>query len=397
MSIHDFHILFSIVVLSSSSAVLGLQLKEGPRTNASTMGEAAELDQRCSAYSKSISRNFVALPPQIVEGPTQAAPYGSKASVEWERIQLQVEPGNVGRLILLIAKPAGSTASYSPKPAVLIVHSTGTTKEVVAEHLERYAHKGFVAVAFDARYHGERALANAGLPAPFSLSIKALGPKLTEAVRGASKSRRKAVYNEAIVKAWKTGKERPFIYDTVSDAYRVVDYLTTRKDVNVALIGATGYSLGGMVTWLLAASDKRIAAAAPAIGVQSFRYAVEKNLWGARVRSMSPVFKMAAKDLGKDKVDTETVKSVWKRILPGMIDGDADAEFSLPCIAPRPLLILSAELDPRCCIDGVREAVKHAETEYAAQGAESSINFFVEKGVGHNMTANMWSEIDTFF
>lgn len=316
--------------------------------------------------------------------------------MEWEKVQLQVEPSNAGRLLLLIAKPAAGTASHAPTPAVLIMHSTGNTKESVAEHLERYARKGFVAVAFDARYHGERALANAGLPDSSRLSIKALGPNLTKAVWRASKSRR-AVYDEALVQAWKSGHERPFIYDTVSDAYRVVDYLTTRKDVNVARIGATGISLGGMITWLLAASDKRIAAAAPAIGVQSFRYAVEKNLWDARVSSILPVFEVAAKDLGKNKVDTETVKAVWKRILPGMIDGDVDAEFSLPCIAPRPLLILSGEIDPRCCIGGVREAVKNAEAEYAAQGAGSSMNWFVEKDVGHKMTANMWRKIDTFF
>ena len=40
-------------------------------------------------------------------------------------------------------------------------------------------------------------------------------------------------------------------------------------------IGVTGVSLGGMATWLLAAADERVYAAAPAIGVQSFHHAVE--------------------------------------------------------------------------------------------------------------------------
>ena len=35
--------------------------------------------------------------------------------------------------------------------------------------------------------------------------------------------------------------------------------------------GITGISLGGMHAWLAAFADERIAAAAPVIGVQSFR------------------------------------------------------------------------------------------------------------------------------
>jgi len=39
--------------------------------------------------------------------------------------------------------------------------------------------------------------------------------------------------------------------------------------VDAARIGVTGVSLGGMHSWLLAAVDERVAAAAPMIGVQA--------------------------------------------------------------------------------------------------------------------------------
>ena len=62
--------------------------------------------------------------------------------------------------------------------------------------------------------------------------------------------------------------ERPFLLDNVWDIVILLDYLETRPDVDSARIGITGVSLGGMHSWLAAALDERIAAAAPMIGVQ---------------------------------------------------------------------------------------------------------------------------------
>ena len=70
-------------------------------------------------------------------------------------------------------------------------------------------------------------------------------------------------------RAWQEGQERPFLLDTVWDVTTgVVDALVARADVDPARIAMTGVSLGGMITWLAAAADPRIAIAAPMIGVQ---------------------------------------------------------------------------------------------------------------------------------
>merc|ERR1711879_484159 len=107
-----------------------------------------------------------------------------------------------------------------------------------------------------------------------------------------------------------------------------------------------------MEAWLLAAADERVAAAAPAIGVQSFRFAVENDLWSARVGTILPPFKAAAKDMGKSEIDREVVESVWRRLIPGLADGEFDSDSTLPCIAPRPLLVVNGEVDPRCPLKG---------------------------------------------
>merc|ERR1719271_1424972 len=112
-----------------------------------------------SRSSHEVCSNFSSSLPQTLEGPVSAAIFGEH-EVFWERVQLQTEPGELGKVVLLIAKPASQSKRF---PAVLIMHPTGGSKEDVAKHLERYARKGFFAAAFDARYHGERALPNAGL------------------------------------------------------------------------------------------------------------------------------------------------------------------------------------------------------------------------------------------
>ena len=84
-------------------------------------------------------------------------------------------------------------------------------------------------------------------------------------------------YTDAIARTYRTGKENPFLYDTVWDVLRLLDYLETRDDVDAQHIGLIGFSKGGMETYLAAAVDKRIAVAIPFIGVQSFRWALDNN------------------------------------------------------------------------------------------------------------------------
>ena len=87
-----------------------------------------------------------------------------------------------------------------------------------------------------------------------------------------------------------------------------------------------------------------------------------------RVASIKALFDAAAADLAKPEIDTEVtdvharaeqpfesadcalgqvVTNVWNKINPGLL-GSLDAPSSLRLIAPRPLLVVNGELDPRC-------------------------------------------------
>eukprot|EP00927_Polykrikos_kofoidii_P007603 TRINITY_DN13132_c0_g1_i1.p1 TRINITY_DN13132_c0_g1~~TRINITY_DN13132_c0_g1_i1.p1 ORF type:complete len:411 (+),score=60.36 TRINITY_DN13132_c0_g1_i1:44-1276(+) len=354
--------------------------------------------------------NKTKLVPVVLEPARLAAPYTGQEPVCWERVQIPLPEGSLTAsppITILLATPPRGT-DVVRRPAILLMHETGSSKEVVAEHLERYAQRGFVAASFDARFHGERALPNAGIEG--GVSIASLGPALQEQLSN-GRQRRLEVYFAALVDAWCSASgghasnlgTRPFLYDNVADAICVLDYLCLqRDDVNPLRVGVTGVSLGGMHAWLLAAADERVAAVAPAIGVHSFRWAVDHNAWGGRVDSIRPLFEAAAKDLGREAIDSEVVQAVWRRIVPGLVEDSAgsasafDAPASLSCIAPRPMLVLSGEMDPRCPLDSVQHSMQVAAAEYQAQSSPGRLRLFVEAGVGHTVTPRMWQEIDRF-
>ena len=49
-----------------------------------------------------------------------------------------------------------------------------------------------------------------------------------------------------------------------------LDFLESRpEDFDIGRVGATGISLGGMIAWVGAVVDQRIAVVAPAIGVST--------------------------------------------------------------------------------------------------------------------------------
>src|SRR3989442_2793815 len=174
--------------------------------------------------------------------------------------------------------------SAGPRPAVIVLHGTGDSKEGMLGLAAELAVRGFVAVAIDGRYHGERT---------------------------------KRGYEEAILRAYKTGKEHPFLYDTVWDVMRLIDYLETRDDVDPKRIGLIGFSKGGMETYLAAAADPRIAVAIPCISVQSFRWALENNAWQARVGTIQFAIERAEGSEGAG-LEVQFFCTFTDRVAPGI-------------------------------------------------------------------------------
>jgi dienelactone hydrolase len=269
-----------------------------------------------------------------------------------EHLSVSVE--STQRVTGLLIKRDGSAAR---RPVVIQLHGTGGNKEQLLPRLTTLANRGFIAVAIDGRYHGERAAAALGLP---------------------------TAYSAAIVEAFKTGREHPFFYDTVLDLMRLIDYLQTRPDVDASRIGLGGFSKGGIETYLAAAIDPRIAVAVSGHGVQSFGWALDHGGWDSRAWTIREALATAA-DEKKVSVNAAFVRQFYDRVAPG-IYAEFDAPLMLPLIAPRPLLVINGDSDPRTPLAGVRASAAAAERAYKAAGVSDKFVLQVLPNVGHEQT-----------
>lgn len=246
--------------------------------------------------------------------------------------------------------------SSGRRPVVISLHGTGGNKESQIKLLTTLAEAGFIGVAIDGRYHGARA-----------------------------KQAGTADYNTAIFRAYQTGHEHPFFFDTAWDVIRLIDYLQTRDDVDPARIGLIGFSKGGIEAYLAAAADPRIAVVVPCIGVQSFRWAIDHGTWGSRIETIQSAFDLAAREARVDAPDAAFVRAFYDRVAPG-IYGEFDGPAMLPLIAPRPLLVINGENDARTPLPGLRECTEPTRAVYRSLGAEEKFVLLVQPKTGHTVT-----------
>jgi dienelactone hydrolase len=316
---------------------------------------AAELQSRRQAFLKTIDRPRVPLAAESIP----LAPYGPYTP---EHATFASEQGErVTAILLSSSRPGGlddvSSLGRARKPAVIVLHGTGARKEEEGGLMRAVADRGIIAMAIDARHHGERSRT---------------GDSIAE-------------YTGALLQAYRTGRGHPYMYDTVWDTMRAIDYLATRPDVDPARIGLLGISKGGTETYLAAAVDPRVAVAIPVIGVQGFNWALEHDAWQARVDTFREAVAGAARDAGAAKIDTGLVRKFYARVSPG-IDGTFDAPMMLPLIAPRPLLVVNGDSDPRTPLDGVMECVAAAQRAYAEAGASEKVALYLQPHAGHVFT-----------
>jgi dienelactone hydrolase len=246
------------------------------------------------------------------------------------------------------------------RPVLIALHGTSGSKDSpqIAEIALKAARAGFIGVAIDGRFHGERLK-------PGSDPVG---------------------YDQAIANAFRSGQGHPLYYDTVWDVMRLIDYLQTRKDVDPARIGLTGISKGGIETYFTAAVDPRVAAAVPYIGVQSFKWALDNGQWRARIATIQDGFDAAAASAGKPTSSVEFVREFYARVVPG-IDGRFDGPAMVPLVAPRPLLVINADSDANTPIAGVRLSIEAAAPVYAAANASERLQLVVEQNTPHRVNA----------
>jgi predicted esterase len=316
-----------------------------------TSGSSAlDAESTRSRFHKIIDRPRVPLDPQLRTGGTSqglTATHFTFASEANERV-----PG-----VIMRPEKAGAR-----RPAVILLHGTGDSKEGMLDLAGELAGRGFLAVAIDGRYHGDRT---------------------------------KSGYNEAILRAYRTGKEHPFLYDTVWDVMRLIDYLETRDDVDPKRVGLMGISKGGMETYLAAATDPRIAVAIPCISVQSFRWGLDNNAWQARVATIQPAVEGAARE-ARAALNAGFIRAFYDRVVPD-IYSTFDGPAMLPLIAPRPLMVINGDSDSLTPLPGVMLAANSASETYAKAGGKERFVLRVQKNTGHSVSGeSVRAAIDWF-
>lgn len=152
------------------------------------------------------------------------------------RLKIVFRGARDGRVPGYLAIPAAMSPPY---PVVLLLHGLGSSKEdwwtetTDEECLAReLLSAGYAVCALDIPFHGERTH-HSDYESAWSVI----------AVRG------------------QINRYREMLVESVLEHRRAIDYLATRPDIDSARIGIFGRSIGGLVTYILTATDPRIKAA----------------------------------------------------------------------------------------------------------------------------------------
>ena len=254
----------------------------------------------------------------------------------------------IGALVLV---PHGLTV---PAPAVMWLHSSTPDKnqvitpgtyggeEAFGEALVR---KGYVVLAPDAYWHGERA--GAGPAGPF------------ETWREEQESLFK-------LHLW-LGRTLWGMF--VRDDRIALDYLCARPEVDASRIGATGMSMGSTRAWWLAALDERVRATVATACLTRYQNLIRHG----QLRQHGIYY---------------------------FVDGllrHFDVEGVLALIAPRPFLALTGELDAGSPADGVRDLEARLTPLYETLGAAERFKSVLYPETGHTVTPQMRAETIAWF
>jgi dienelactone hydrolase len=334
-----------IAVAQGFSPVLLALIALVAHTFPPVLAQAPDAERIRAAFLKMIDRPRVALDPE-------SRPRADSGIYHAEHFTFASEAGE--RVPGIFLK---SVRANDRRPAIILLHGTGARKEELLATMRTLADRGFVCAAIDSRHHGERIRAGSGNDQYFA----------------------------AMLETYRTGKGGPYLYDTVWDVMRLVDYLGTREDVDPRRIGIMGISKGGTEAYLAAGADPRIVVAVPIIGVQSYRWGLDNNQWQTRVSMFSPPVESAARDEGVQHLDAAFVRRFYDRVVPG-IYGDYDAPSMLTLVAPRPLLVINGDSDRRTPLPGVQEAIDAAQVAYKRLGASEKFGVYFQPDAGHFFT-----------
>lgn len=145
----------------------------------------------------------------------------------------------------------------------------------------------------------------------------------------------------------------------VHESLCALEYLLSLPYVDGNRIGITGASGGGYNSWITAAVEPRIAAAAPVVGTSEF---------AEQIRVCRPLDWYYARE--------------HCHFIPGLLSF-ADNHELLSLIGPRPVMIVSARNDESFPIDGIRRIAAYGKLLYDSLGAPANFAHFEDATAGH--------------
>jgi hypothetical protein len=158
-------------------------------------------------------------------------------------------------------------------------------------------------------------------------------------------------------------EERAMITQSLHDLICCLDYVAGREDVDPKRIGTTGVSQGGTHSWMLAAMDKRIAAAVPICGVCTYR-----SLRGGNSINQTGL-----------PVQTYLDSHGIYYYTPGVLRL-AEQQDLCALIAPRPFALVGANRDDCFPLDGMRECAHDLKHIYQLLDAPQNFRYVEFEG-----------------
>ncbi len=147
------------------------------------------------------------------------------------------------------------------------------------------------------------------------------------------------------------------------DDLMALDYLFTRKEVDVARVGVTGFSMGATRAWWLLALDERLKAGVPVACLTRYQ-----NLIRSEALAAHGIY----------------------YFVPGMLEY-FDTESVVALIAPRPVLFQTGDADAGSPADGVREIESRVKPVYRLFSAEKNFQSLLVPALGHKYLPEMWA------
>lgn len=151
------------------------------------------------------------------------------------------------------------------------------------------------------------------------------------------------------------------------DGIRAIDYLISRKDVDPARIGVTGFSGGGTITTYISAFDPRVKVSVPCS-------------WSTASRR---------------QLETKGAQDAESEFYRGLAEG-ITLEDLIEVRAPKPTLLTFTSRDEYLTLQGAQEAYQESTKAYEALGYKDNLRFS-EDDSKHWMTLKIRNDMYAFF